>query len=134
MNRFTLSAACGLLVACTAVVPASAANSGSIAGQALDINIGGIGPAVDARAYAKVRMLLSEALFSNTIAYFDVAGYGKEGGFSACVEKGMFAAEGSFERLTRSLKAIRVDRSTSFYGVEAVANCSYPVAPVVVPN
>ena len=117
---------CGALLCLAATGTAVAATP--LPTAALEISIGGIGPAVDAKAYAKVRLLLAEALFSGTISYFDVYGYGKEGGFSACVEKGQFAAEGSFERLTRQLKAIRVDRSTSFYNVEPVAHCTYPVA------
>lgn len=125
MKHTLLAALCGAIVMGSAMAPAQAAGPG----PALEISIGGIGPAVDARAYAKVRLLLAEALYSNTISYFNVAGYGKEGGFSACVEKGMFAAEGSFERLTRSLRAIRVDRSTSFYNVDEAERCTYPVAP-----
>lgn len=132
MKQRLLAAVCGALLCGAALAPAHA-SSGN--GPALEISIGGIGPAVDAKAYAKVRLLIAEAVFSNTIEYFDVSGYGKEGGFSACIEKGRFAAEGSFERLTRALKAIRVDRSTSFYNVQEARLCTYPVAaPVEAPE
>lgn len=125
-----LSAAlCATFIALGMAMPAHAQKPSPSA--ALEINIGGIGPGVDAKAYAKVKLLIAEAVFSNTVSYFNVAGYGKEGGFSACIEQGRLAPEGSFERLTRALKAIRVDRSTSFYGVEAVTRCTYPVAPEV---
>lgn len=127
MNKPLAALVCSALLSGATLGTAHATTG---AGPALEISIGGIGPGVDARAYSKVRLLLAEALYSNTISYFDVAGYGKEGGFSACVEKGMLAAEGSFERLTKTLKAIRVDRTTSFYNVEETARCTYPVAPV----
>lgn len=129
MNQRLLAALCGALVSIGITTAAHAQKPLPVA--ALEVNIGGIGPGVDARAFAKVRLLISEAVFNHTVSYFNVAGYGKEGGFSACIEKGPRAAEGSFERLTRALQAIRVDRSTSFYGVEPVARCTYPVAPVV---
>jgi hypothetical protein len=131
MKQQLFAVLCGALVSCVALTPASAASPRPLA--ALEISIGGIGPGVDAKAYAKVRMLIAEALYTNTISYFDVYGYGKEGGYSACIEKAQFAAEGSFERLTRTLKAIRVNPNTSFYNVEPVAHCTYPVAPVVDP-
>ena len=95
---------------------------------AAEIHIGGIGPAVDATAFRKVKLLLADALARDTIAYFDVYGYGKEGGFSACVEKGLFAADGSFERLLATLRAVRVNTSTTAYNITPVDQCSYPVA------
>ncbi|RZI82831.1 MAG: hypothetical protein EOP38_14670 [Rubrivivax sp.] len=95
---------------------------------ALEISIGGIGPGVDATAFKKVKLLLAEALYSGTIDYFDVLGYGKEGGFSACVEQGQFAVAGSFDRLARQLKQIKPNPNTTAYSVEAVAQCTYPVA------
>jgi hypothetical protein len=131
MKQTLLATLCGALVTCAALAPAHALAGN---GPGLEINIGGIGPAVDAKAYAKVRLLLADALFNNTTSYFAVSGYGKEGGFSACVEKGMFATDASFARLTRSLKAVRVDRSTSFYNVDEVARCTYPVAPTPAPE
>lgn len=130
MKRQLLAAVCGALLWGAAAAPVHAASG---KGPALEISIGGIGPGVDARAYATVRLLIAEAVFSNTVEYFNVSGYGKEGGFSACIEKGRFAAEGSFERLTRALKAIRVDRSTSFYNVDEAKQCVYPVAPPAEP-
>lgn len=92
---------------------------------AIEIQIGGIGPGVDASAFRKVKLLIAEAVYSDTVAYFDVYGYGKEGGFSACVEKGRFAADGSFERLLKSLKAIKPNPGTTAYGVTVVTQCTY---------
>ena len=122
-KRITAPLTALLLAAGLAAAPAFAAPQ-----AALEISIGGIGPGVDANAFRKVKLVLAEALYSGTIDYFDVYGYGKEGGFSACVEQGQFAAEGSFDKLVRSLKRIKPDASTTFYNVEPVAQCQYPTA------
>lgn len=119
---------CGLLLACAALVPAAAATPITGA-SALEITIGGIGPGVDARAFKQVKLLIAEGVYSDTVAYFDVSGYGKEGGFSACIEKGTFAADGSFDKLARALKAIKPDPRTTAYSVTPVARCTYPTAP-----
>lgn len=95
---------------------------------ALEIHIGGIGPGVDANAFKRVKLLLGEALYSGTIDYFDVYGYGKEGGFSACVEQGRFAAAGSFDRLVRNLRQIRPNPNTTAYNLTPVDHCTYPTA------
>ncbi len=106
---------------------ASAATTSTAPG--LEIYIGGIGPGVDAAAFRKVKLALSTAVYSGTIDYFHVDGYGKEGGFSACIEQGRFAAEGSFDKLIKSLKAIRPNPATTAYNLNPVAHCSYPLAP-----
>lgn len=100
---------------------------------AIQVSIGGIGPGVDQTAFKKVKLLIGEAVYRGTIDYFDVSGYGKEGGFSACMEKGTFAAEGSFDTLLKALKAVRVDTRTSFYSVDTAERCVYPVAPAPAP-
>jgi hypothetical protein len=100
----------------------------------VDISIGGIGPGVDARAFSRVKLLISAAVYDGTIDYFNVAGYGKEGGFSACVEKSPRATDGSFERFIKMLNAIKPNPSTSFYSVTPEAgNCLYPSNPDVLP-
>ena len=111
--------------------PAQAALPTSVG--AIQVNIGGIGPGVDQTAFKKVKLLIGDAVYRGTLDYFDVSGYGKEGGFSACMEKGTFAAEGSFEALLKALKAVRVDTRTSFYSVDTAARCVYPVAPAPAP-
>lgn len=123
----------GLLTACAALSMSTAAFAAttpeaaavSAVPTAIEIQIGGIGPGVDAVAFRKVKLLIAEAVYSDTVAYFDVYGYGKEGGFSACVEKGRFTADGSFEKLLKSLKAIKPNPSTTAYGVNVVAHCTY---------
>ncbi|MEY4764579.1 MAG: hypothetical protein RI907_1252 [Pseudomonadota bacterium] len=101
-----------------------------VAPNVIDVSIGGIGPGVDAKAFARVKLAIGLAVADGTLSYFGVSGYGKEGGFSACVEKGRFAADGSFERLIKTLKAIRPNPATSFYSVTPSAgHCAYPVAP-----
>lgn len=95
---------------------------------ALEVSIGGIGPGVDANAFRKVKLLISDAVYKGTIDYFDVHGYGKEGGYSACMEKGRFAAAGSFETLIKNLKAIKPNPSTTAYSVDEVTLCTYPTA------
>jgi hypothetical protein len=123
MKRFALICMLAALSAQALAAPASTA-----APTAIEIQIGGIGPAVDAVAYRKVKLLLADALYRDTVAYFSVYGYGKEGGFSACVEKGRLTADGSFEQLLKSLKAIKPNASTTAYSVAVVAACTYPVA------
>jgi hypothetical protein len=124
MKRFALTC---MLAALSA--QALAATSPAAAPTAIEIQIGGIGPAVDAAAYRKVKLLLADALYRDTVAYFDVYGYGKEGGFSACVEKGRLTAAGSFEQLLKSLKAIKPNASTTAYNVAVVEACTYRVVP-----
>lgn len=113
------------LLSLTASVPTHAATPAA----ALEIYIGGIGPGVDATAFRKVKLQLSAAVLSSTIDYFHVDGYGKEGGFSACIEQGRFAADGSFDKLIKSLKAIKPNPATTAYNLNPVAHCTYPVAP-----
>jgi hypothetical protein len=96
---------------------------------AVEISIGGIGPGVDATAFKKVKLLISDAIYRGTVDYFDVYGYGKEGGFSACAEKGRFAEVGSFERFVKALRAIKPNPSTTAYNVSGVALCTFPTAP-----
>lgn len=119
---------CGLLLGCAALMPAMAAPA-PVGATAVEIQIGGIGPGVDARAFKQVKLLIAEGVYSDTVAYFDVYGYGKEGGFSACIEKGTFAAEGSFDKLVRALKAVKPDPRTTAYSVTPVERCTYPTAP-----
>jgi hypothetical protein len=100
----------------------------------VDISIGGIGPGVDAKAFSRVKLLISASVYDGTIDYFNVDGYGKEGGFSACVEKSPRATAGSFERFIKMLNAIKPNPATSFYGVTPdVGNCRYPANPEVLP-
>ncbi len=99
-----------------------------VAPTSATVSIGGIGPGVDARAFARVKLTIGLAVADGTLSYFNVDGWGKEGGFSACIEKSRFAADGSFERVLKALRAIRPDPSTSFYSVTpGTGTCTYPV-------
>jgi hypothetical protein len=111
-----------LLLSAVLATSAHAATSAAVVPPtALEISIGGIGPGVDATAFRKVKLAISDAVFRGTIDYFDVYGYGKEGGFQACIEKGRFAATGSFETLIKTLKAIKANPSTTAYSVGVVS-------------
>lgn len=117
-----------LTSALLSTAPAAFAQRTPVPVTAVEVSIGGIGPGVDATAFRKVRLLISDAMFKGTIDYFDVYGYGKEGGFSACMEKGRFAAAGSFELFLKALKAIKPNPATTAYSVDGVTLCTYPTA------
>ncbi len=110
-------------------LPGSAQTADATAFNAAEISIGGIGPGVDAKAFAKVRLLIAGGVYDSTVAYFDVSGYGKEGGFSACIEKGRLTQDGAFEKLVKALKQVRYDKTTTAYSVTTVAQCTYRTAP-----
>ena len=124
--RIARTLAASSVIATALMGPAQAALPTSVG--AIQVSIGGIGPGVDQTAFKKVKLLIGDAVYRGTLDYFDVSGYGKEGGFSACMEKGTFAAEGSFEALLKALKAVRVDTRSSFYSVDTAERCVYPVA------
>jgi hypothetical protein len=92
-------------------------------GKAAQIDIGGIGPAVDGEAYRKVRKALGKAIEDNVISLFVVYGYGIEGGFSSCVEESALAPPNAFRDLIRKLRAIDADPNTTAYSVSAVEEC-----------
>lgn len=93
--------------------------------HAVEIAIGGIGPAVDAVAYKKLRHLIGIAIANSVIDKFIILGYGIEGGFSACVEDrpSNQAPSKAFERFVRQLKAIRPNPDTTFYTITRLATC-----------
>jgi hypothetical protein len=127
MSRFVRNTLFGTALALSAYASfAQAVVKPAPAPTAVEVSIGGIGPGVDAAAFKKVKLLISDALFKGTIDYFDVYGYGKEGGFSSCMERGRFAAEGSFENFLKALRAIKPNRSTTAYSVNEVTLCTYP--------
>lgn len=123
--RTSLSRGCLLAALIALSSPAMAATPST----AVEISIGGIGPGVDATAFKKVKWVIADALYRGTIDYFDVYGYGKEGGFSACVEQGTFAAAGSFDKFVKVLRAIKPNPTTTAYSVSDVVQCTYPTAP-----
>ena len=108
-----------------ALVAASLALFGSAStlaqeSRAVQVDILGRGPAVDARAFSLVRSSIARSVVDNEVSRFDVAGFGVEGGFSACVE--LRTADQARELLTR-LQRIQPDRTTTSYNVQLVASC-----------
>ncbi|MCX7094168.1 MAG: hypothetical protein NTY50_12060 [Methylobacter sp.] len=93
--------------------------------HAIEISIGGIGPGVDPVAYKKLRQLLGNAVAASVIDKFVIYGYGREGGFSACVEDRPSAQPPSkaFEKFVKQLNGIKPDPSTSFYSVNRLLTC-----------
>ncbi|MBK8816430.1 MAG: hypothetical protein IPN42_13435 [Methylococcaceae bacterium] len=97
----------------------SNANAGN---RAVEIDIGGIGPAVDAAAFETVRQVVGHAVATGTVDKFIVKGYGIEGGFSACAQ----AAPGAkpFGSFVKQLNSIKPNRNTTAYSVRPVAACT----------
>lgn len=93
------------------------------ASKAVEIGIFGIGPAVDAKAYKKVRLVIGNAIAGGILDKFIVRGYGIEGGFSACVEAGRFAPEKRFNTFVKQLRAIRANPKTTAYSVDPAEFC-----------
>ena len=93
--------------------------------HAIDISIGGIGPGVDAIAYKKLRHLIGNAIANSVIDKFLIYGYGREGGFSACVEDRPSSQPPSeaFEKFVKQLNGIKPDPSSSFYSVNRLLTC-----------
>lgn len=93
--------------------------------HAIEISIGGIGPGVDPVAYKKLRQLLGNAVAASVIDKFVIYGYGREGGFSACVEDrpSVQPPSKAFEKFVRQLNGIKPDPSTSFYSVNRLLTC-----------
>jgi len=93
--------------------------------HAIEISIGGIGPGVDPVAYKKLRQLLGNAIAASVIDKFVIYGYGREGGFSACVEDRPSTQPPSkaFEKLVKQLNGIKPNPSTSFYSVNRLLTC-----------
>jgi len=95
----------------------------AFAGNAAEISINGIGPAVDEDAYRRVRKAIGKAVADNVISRFIVYGYGVEGGFSGCVQEGRFVQPNAFSDFIKKLRAINADPNTTAYSVTAVEKC-----------
>lgn len=93
--------------------------------HAIEISIGGIGPGVDVVAYKKLRQLIGNAIANSVIDKFVIYGYGREGGFSACVEDRPSDQPPSkaFEKFVKQLNGIKPDPSTSFYSINRLFSC-----------
>ena len=105
--------------------------------HAIEININGIGPAVDRMAYKKLRKTIGDAVTNEVIDKFVIYGYGKEGGFSGCIEgRHLLTVEPSknFEKLVKQLTAIKPNRKTTAYSINRVKTCPALVAEVEKPT
>jgi hypothetical protein len=92
--------------------------------RAVEVSIGGIGPAVDEYAYRTVRQVIGMAVANGTVDHMVVYGYGKEGGFSGCLAASPFARDDAFTTFVRQLRTITVNPETSAYSVMRVEACA----------
>lgn len=88
--------------------------------RAVEINIFGLGPAIDARAFREVRTLIAREVVDNNVTKFIVSGFGVEGGFSACVE---LRGEREARDLDARLRRVRPDPSTTSYNLRRMERC-----------
>ena len=91
--------------------------------RAIYINIYGIGPAVDAKAFKQVRRVIGTEITKGNLEKFVVHGYGFEGGFGACVQLSRFAPEEAIESILARLNAIQPNPKTTAYSVQAAPEC-----------
>lgn len=111
----------GLLFSAALIMNSSAF---AAANRAVEININGIGPAVDAYALKTVRQVIGAAFANGLIDKFNVTGQGIEGGLSACVEVSTFNTQGTgLSAFVRQLRSIRPNPATTAYSVKAVVSC-----------
>lgn len=92
------------------------------ANTAVEININGIGPAVDNAAFTNVKQTIGLAVANGVLEKFEVRGYGIEGGFSACAQASRFGIA-SFPAFVQQLKAIKANPQTTAYSVKTVPSC-----------
>jgi len=89
--------------------------------RAVEININGIGPAVDAAAFTTVRQVIGAAVANGVIDKFVVYGYGFEGGFTACAQARPKSK--GFPSFVRQLRSIAPRPETTAYNVRLTATC-----------
>jgi hypothetical protein len=98
-----------------------AAGTALAANRAVEISINGIGPGVDAAAFATLKQVIGSAVANGTVDRFKVYGYAKEGGFSACAKASPFTTH--FASFVQQLRTIRPNPSTTAYSVSPVPAC-----------
>ncbi len=98
---------------------ASTANAGD---RAVEINIGGIGPAVDGAAFDTVKQVVGHAVAAGTVDKFIVRSYGIEGGFSACAQAAPVTKK--FGHFVKQLGSIKPNPVTTAYSVNLVPVCT----------
>lgn len=100
--------------------------------RAVEISIGGTGYAMDKNSYKKVRKAIGDAVTNDVIDKFVIYGYGKEGGFSGCVEARHLgeAPTNTFEKFVKQLSTIKPPKKTTFYSINRVETCP-PLTPQI---
>lgn len=98
--------------------------------RAVEISIGGTGYAMDKNSYKKVRKAIGDAVTNDVIDKFVIYGYGKEGGFSGCVEARNLgdAPSRAFEKFVKQLSTIKPPKKTTFYSINRIETCA-PLTP-----
>ncbi|MDD5274878.1 MAG: hypothetical protein PHR16_02220 [Methylovulum sp.] len=90
--------------------------------QAVEIMIGGQGPVVDGAAFQTVRQVIGNAVANGVVDNFIVSGYGKEGGFSACVQASPRTR--GFVSFVQQLRTISPNPNTTAYSITPVVACA----------
>ncbi len=90
--------------------------------NAVEITIGGRGPAVDGAAFTTVQQVIGQAVANGVVDKFVVSGYGIEGGFSACAQASPRTQ--AFPAFLRQLHTITPNPKTTFYSLNKVAACA----------
>jgi len=93
--------------------------------RAVEMSIGGTGYAMDRASYKRVRKAIGDAVTNDVIDKFVIYGYGKEGGFSGCVEARNLGESPSkaFEKFVKQLNAIKPPKKTTFYSINRLETC-----------
>lgn len=101
--------------------------------RAIEISVGGTGYAMDSNSYKKVRKAIGDAVTNDVIDKFVIYGYGKEGGFSGCVEARHLgdAPSNAFEKFVKQLNTIKPPKKTTFYSINRIETCA-PLTPEIV--
>lgn len=95
---------------------------------AIEISIGNIGNGIDAAAYNKLRKVIGNAVANNVVDELIMYGYGKEGGFSGCIEvkPSIPLPNPAFGKIIKQLNNIH-PTSDTFYSAQRIKNClSFP--------
>ncbi|MCF8007689.1 MAG: hypothetical protein K9K84_09795 [Methylovulum sp.] len=97
--------------------------------RAVEININGIGPGVDAAVFTTLQQVIGHAVGNGVIDKFIVNGYGKEGGFFACAQAAPRSK--AFGNFIKQLRSLTPDPKTTAYSVTLAVSCSTPTEPVL---
>lgn len=93
--------------------------------RAVEININGIGPAVDEAAFTTVKQIVGAAIGNGIVDKFVVYGYGFEGGFSACAQASPRSQ--GFAPFIRQLRSVQPNPETTAYSIHRVDACNHDI-------